>query len=295
MAHILLTHFDDREASGDFPMSVANAYLKSYINANTDNEATCYTFFLHNKTDNLEFWLRETHYKKFALIDDDVLKQYLDAARNFDPYSYGGGKVRVSHYHKELGFLKVFIDEFSDLGGYNFIGFSCITEINVLLSVIAARIYKSMYDCKTIFGGAFFSKESKDFTNNPFVDYLVVGAGFKVINDILLGKVKKGMITDDGFGIHKKSIVDIVPDYSDQFEKGFTFPIMFQDGCDCRCAYCTWSKFDTGINYYGSPEETAELILNLKKKYNADRFHFFNNYLNINPEFTARFAKHLIR
>ena len=198
-------------------------------------------------------------------------------------------------------------------GQYQVIGFTSMFHQNVA-SVTLAKLIKDLYpDVKIVFGGANYDGEMGEeyFRAFPWIDYAVIGEGevafpalVKQILDGGAGPLPRGVMARRGTAIQYDPNPDLFsdfsrvgsPDYDDYFDQlmrinpgaasDFSRILLYESARGCwwgekhHCTFC-------GLNAQSmkfrakKPEQVLEELRDLSTRYNATRFRFVDNIIDM--------------
>ncbi len=194
----------------------------------------------------------------------------------------------------------------------NYVGFT-IYNSNIFLSLaIAKELKEKNTEIKTIFGGPFISdRRIQEFLGafDDIVDYILVGEGELIINELLDKKIANRII-------HAEPILNLdnLPypnfddiDYSNYFKameseknwcgiaaiKEKILPVMALRGCPYNCSFCdhhvVWK------DYRGrSIDNVIKEVIRDREIYNCRIFRFNDSLLNSNPKWLKGFCEALL-
>ncbi len=200
-----------------------------------------------------------------------------------------------------------------DWGQYKVIGFTSMFHQNVA-SVTLAKLIKDLYpQVKIVFGGANYDGEmgQEYFRAFPWIDYAVIGEGevaFPALVTHILdggsGPLPRGVMARRGTAIHYDPNPDLFsdfsrmgsPDYDDYFDQlgrinpaaasDFSRILLYESARGCwwgekhHCTFC-------GLNAQSmkfrakQPQQVLEELRDLSTRYNATRFRFVDNIIDM--------------
>ena len=200
-----------------------------------------------------------------------------------------------------------------DWGQYQVVGFTSMFHQNVA-SVTLAKLIKDLYpQVKIVFGGANYDGEmgQEYFRAFPWIDYAVIGEGevaFPALVTHILdggtGPLPRGVMARRGTAIEYAPNHDLFsdfsrmgsPDYDDYFEQlgrinpaaasDFSRILLYESARGCwwgekhHCTFC-------GLNAQSmkfrakQPEQVLEELRDLSTRYNATRFRFVDNIIDM--------------
>ncbi len=200
-----------------------------------------------------------------------------------------------------------------DWGQYKVIGFTSMFHQNVA-SVTLAKLIKDLYPhVKIVFGGANYDGEmgQEYFRAFPWIDYAVIGEGevaFPALVTHILdggsGTLPRGVMARHGTAVHYDPNPELFsdfqhmgsPDYDDYFEQlslvnptaasDFSRILLYESARGCwwgekhHCTFC-------GLNAQSmkfrakKPEQVLEELRDLSTRYNATRFRFVDNIIDM--------------
>lgn len=156
-------------------------------------------------------------------------------------------------------------------------------------------ILKRTYNFKSIFGGAHYTF----FPEEKEADFIVIGAGENIINDIVEGKVTnkviKGNIPDlSSLPYPDRSILYRYPEFGEAKMKRF----IARRDCQYRCTYCfnhAYHKLyeNEKSNFYQviSPEKTVQEILNVRNRWSLEMVYFNDDNFIFDKRWTTDFCQ----
>lgn len=132
----------------------------------------------------------------------------------------------------------------------DFVGIPLIASANYLPAIRMGKAIKKEFPAiKIIFGGQHVSARCEELLNeNSWIDYLIVGDGIKVINNIIEGKIKERIVQGGFANMSEFPLLDpsIIagcgysnePNYAFSSSGRKTVDYMFSKGCFRHCEFC---------------------------------------------------------
>ena len=216
------------------------------------------------------------------------------------------------------------------LDKFDLLGFSLDVESNLFPNLALIKAIKGKTGAKILLGGTYrFSKVFLEKYN--FIDYIIIGDATLGLNTLIdklekkdsdLSKIsglmhrKEGKIIVNPY-LRQMGNVDIMPDFTDltmqdyllepqefidsafvmekvkevtdSLPKTAILPLHFIKGCPNSCTFCFWNreKFFRVTN----PDDVAQSIVDMKKKYKINNFLFLNNSFNPTTEYGLSLMK----
>jgi anaerobic magnesium-protoporphyrin IX monomethyl ester cyclase len=193
---------------------------------------------------------------------------------------------------------KINLDEYFKLNNVDFVCFSIMsTEYPWFRNLIAK--YKH-YGFKTIVGGPHFTFNPEDGETDPLIDYVVIGPGELVINDVVKGKTNKVI---KGILPPISSLANIdrtIPYQYPELRTSQMKRFMSSRGCPYNCSYCHNRKIhDLYKDQLGvlldrlTPKEVVDDIVNVKNMYGLELAFVQDDDMVINKEWTLEFCSRM--
>lgn len=132
----------------------------------------------------------------------------------------------------------------------DFVGIALISTSNVRAAVKTGKAIKDQFpNTKIIYGGHHVSALPEQFLKeNPWVDYVVIGDGIDIVEDIVEGKVKDKILYQGFKPMERFPLLDmdIIEAISYPIDQQYSYPsfgrkstdFMFSKGCFRKCEFC---------------------------------------------------------
>ncbi|HOK39917.1 MAG TPA: radical SAM protein [bacterium] len=164
---------------------------------------------------------------------------------------------------------------------------------------IAEKIKQLKKEIKIIFGGPEilyqFLNNKNFYLNFPDVDFFVVGAGERTLENIIQGKeIEKLVLFDEYDDINEIPFPFYFSDKLKLYERKNAISILGSRGCINQCAFCA-EKFLFKNKQFRRAENIFEEINLLNKNHNIKWFTFFDSMINFSIEELSKLCDLIIK
>ena len=201
-----------------------------------------------------------------------------------------------------------------DLIGFkpSLIGFSVITTPDILLAIAQSQAFRTLLPkAKIVWGGVHPTLRPEETVKEDYVDYVVMGAGEKPIQD-LVSNLERGTpeLKDIGGLVYKEqgeiilnpplpelNNLDELPDpawHLIDINKYWAITLDTSRGCPFSCAFCYNSAFHKGQRGEFSAGRVIKQVEHLQEHYRANHICFFEDNFTFNRKRLRDFCQTVI-
>jgi len=218
--------------------------------------------------------------------------------------------------NKKIGRLAEQLISVASCEGYDVIGISVFSYLQILPALLLSKKLKSMSAVKIVLGGSYITLNGEEiFSSYPFIDYIIIGDGqipFIRLLEHLEGRIPienvpsliyrhNGSIrhnTREFLSIEELSI----PNFSDlpleiyrsdKRNKQVILPYQVTRGCPYNCSFCNM-KFITPSVELKSHEKVTREIKIMRERYKSNAFNFRDEAMNYSYEYLDEFCDNLV-
>jgi len=190
---------------------------------------------------------------------------------------------------------------------FDYIGFSAMSEWQLVVSICFAKFIKGKYNKKIVIGGSFITEKLSGLLRKyQFLDYFIIAEGEIPLLRLLKGEDPReidNLIYKNNGEVVVNNVTcryaeNMSPDFQGlpfyEYKKNKVVPIPYETskGCRNKCAFCITRRKSL---FFKDPDDIIKDLKNIKENVDSNNFFFVDNAINLSEDFSEQLCQKIIK